>query len=80
MRAGGVEEIPIDARSINMPEVSDVAVYLILDPFKSEFHTCPTMGLDETTLDGTAKSVRETPRVRRHRACDLGRAGSSELR
>jgi len=38
---------------LRIPDVSEAADYLVLDPYKSDFHTCPTMGLDETTLDGT---------------------------
>jgi len=38
---------------LRIPDVSEAADYLVLDPYKSDFHTCPIMGLDETTLDGT---------------------------
>jgi hypothetical protein len=39
---------------LQVPVVGGVAGYLKLEPKKSDFHTCPTMGIDETTLDGTA--------------------------
>jgi len=50
-----LNKFQLDGQSIKRPDVSEVAKYLVLDPFKSEFHTCPTMDLDETTLDGTAE-------------------------
>jgi len=50
-----LNKFQLDGQSIKRPDVSEVAKYLVLDTFKSEFHTCPTMGLDETTLNRTAE-------------------------
>jgi hypothetical protein len=44
-----------DNRLLRIPDVSAAAGYLVMDLFKSDFHTCLTTDLDETTLDATGE-------------------------
>jgi hypothetical protein len=46
-----LKEYQLDGRSIKWD--SSMSDYLQLDQYKPQFHTCPTMPFDETTIDGT---------------------------
>jgi hypothetical protein len=45
-----------EGKSLEKPVIMglDAADYLKVQPHQSDVHTCPTMDIDETTLDGTA--------------------------
>jgi len=47
-----MKEYQLDGKSIQW-DTTSMSDYLQLDQYKPQFHTCPTMPLDETTIDGT---------------------------